>query len=63
MCVRVYLYVYIYILKGKNKIDVVVLFVLCLLGSYSMKSYHWRHISDECKDIIRRLLIADPRCR
>ncbi|CDI77976.1 CAM kinase, CDPK family, putative [Eimeria acervulina] len=32
-------------------------------GSYSMKSYHWRHISDECKDIIRRLLIADPRCR
>ncbi|KAL8449886.1 hypothetical protein Emed_002849 [Eimeria media] len=32
-------------------------------GSYSMNGYPWRHVSDDCKDIIRRLLTVDPRCR
>lgn len=34
-----------------------------IAGSYSMNGYQWRHVSDECKDIIRRLLTVDPRCR
>ncbi|OEH75150.1 uncharacterized protein LOC34622538 [Cyclospora cayetanensis] len=32
-------------------------------GSYSMSGYQWRSVSEECKDIIRRLLTVDPRCR
>ncbi|KAL8439854.1 hypothetical protein Efla_004380 [Eimeria flavescens] len=32
-------------------------------GSYSLNGYAWRQVSDDCKDIIRRLLTVDPRCR